>query len=144
MICKICRHPEYGSFQPTLVAYLPLFQMNRFLAIVLLSILWVRSTKIGFLQINIAILCTILFAPHFHGHDLLILLVPSIGVAYILSQKNLLEMKYATLIPLAVSVLLIIGDIGTWIFVVYLVIFALMLLSWRPELLFRSLHIQTG
>jgi hypothetical protein len=118
--------------------------LGYFLAIVLLSILWVRSTKIGFLQINIAILCTILFAPHFHGHDLLILLVPSIGVAYILSQKNLLEMKYATLIPLAVSVLLIIGDIGTWIFVVYLVIFALMLLSWRPELLFRSLHIQTG
>jgi hypothetical protein len=113
------------------------------LAILFLSILWAKSSRIGFFQINIAILCTILFAPHFHGHDLLILLVPSIGVAYLLTQKNLLEMRYAALIPLAVSVLLIIGDIGTWIFVVYLVIFALMLFSWRPEGLFRILHVQT-
>lgn len=114
------------------------------LAILFLSILWIKSTRIGFFQVNIAILCTILFAPHFHGHDLLILLVPSIGVAHILSQKNLLEMKYATLIPLAVSVLLIIGDIGTWIFVVYLVIFLMALLSWRPEGIFRILRLNTG
>lgn len=118
--------------------------LGYFLAIICLCILWVRSTKIGFLQINIAILVTILFSPHFHGHDLLILLVPSIGVAHILSQKNILEMKYANLIPLAVSVLLIIGDIGTWIFIVYLVIFSLVLLSWRPERLFHSLPIQKG
>jgi hypothetical protein len=117
--------------------------LGYFLAFLFLSIVWVRSAKIGFSQINIAILSAILFAPHFHGHDLLILLVPCIGVAYILSQKNLLGMKYATLIPLAASDLLIIGDIGTWIFVVYLVIFALTLLSWHPEWLFRKLHFQT-
>jgi hypothetical protein len=116
--------------------------LGYFLAFLFLCIVWVRSAKIGFSQINIAILCTILFAPHFHGHDLLILLIPSIGVAFILSNRNLLDMKFAALIPVAVSVLLIVGDIGAWIFIVYLVIISLALLSWRPEALFRFLHFQ--
>lgn len=132
----------FPGIDPSLLHIIGYF--GYFLAILFLCIHWVKSTRIGIMQVNIAILCTILFSPHFHGHDLLILLVPSIGVAHILSQKNLLDMKYATLIPLAVSVLLIIGDIGTWIFVVYLVILLIALLSWRPEGIFRILHLKTG
>jgi hypothetical protein len=105
------------------------------LAILFLCVVWIKSTNIGFMQINIAILTAILLAPHFHGHDLTILLIPAIGAAYRLSEHKVLELKYATLLPMAVSILLIFGDMGTAIIIVYLVIFSLALISWRPELL---------
>jgi hypothetical protein len=51
------------------------------LAIIFLCVVRLRSSNIGFNQINIAILTAILFAPHLHGHDLTILLVPASGAA---------------------------------------------------------------
>ncbi len=110
------------------------------LAILFLCVVWIKSTNIGFMQINIAILTAILFAPHFHGHDLTILLVPAIGAAYKFSENKILELKYATLLPMAVSILLIIGDMGTAIVIVYLVIFSLAFISWRPEWLVSLRH----
>jgi hypothetical protein len=107
------------------------------IAILFLCVVWIKSTNIGFTQINIAILTAILFAPHFHGHDLTILLVPAIGAAYKLSKNMILDLKYATLLPMAVSIFLIIGDMGTAIIIVYLVIFSLALISWRPDVVIR-------
>ena len=107
------------------------------LAILFLCVVWIKSANIGFKQINIAILTVVLFAPHLHRHDLTILLVPAIGAACRLSEDKILDLKYAILVPMAVSILLIIGDILTAIIVVYLVIFSLALISWRPELLVR-------
>jgi len=107
------------------------------LAILFLCIVWIKSANIGFKQINIAILTAILFAPHFHGHDLTILLVPAIGAACRLSENKILDLKYSTMLSMAVSILLIIADMTGAIFVVYLVIFSLALISWRPEVLVR-------
>jgi hypothetical protein len=107
------------------------------LAILFLCVVWIKSGNIGLKQVNIAILTAILFAPHFHGHDLTILLVPAIGVAYQLSENKIMNLKYATLLPMVVSILLIIGDMGTAIFVIYLVIFSMAVLSWWPEVLIR-------
>jgi len=105
------------------------------LAILFLCVVWIKSVSIGFKQINIAILTAILFAPHFHGHDLTILLVPAIGAACILAGNNILDRKYLILIPMVVSILLIISDMVAVIFIVYLVIISLAIISWRPEML---------
>ena len=107
------------------------------LAIIFLCVVWLKSSNIGFKQINIAILTAILFAPHFHGHDLTILLVPAIGAACRLSENKILDLKYSTMLPMAVSILLIIGDILPAIIIIYLVIFSLALISWWPEVLDR-------
>jgi hypothetical protein len=104
------------------------------LAIANLSIIWFKSPVIGFKQVNISILAAILFAPHFHGHDLTILLVPAIGVACIFRENRIIEMKYLVLIPMIVSLLLIIGDITSSIIVTYLIIIAFAVFSFRPEL----------
>ncbi len=108
-----------------------------FLAILFLCVVWIRSANIGFKQINIAILTAVLLAPHLHGHDLIILLVPAIGAACRLSENKILGMKYSTLLPMSVSVFLIIGDMFAAFFITYLVVFALALISWRPEIFVR-------
>jgi hypothetical protein len=109
------------------------------LAIIFLCAVWFKSLNIGFKQINIAILTAILFAPHLHGHDLTILLVPAIGAVFRLSENKVFNLKTSTMLPMVVSILLIVADMLTAIIVVYLVIISLALISWRPELL---VHIQ--
>jgi hypothetical protein len=106
-----------------------------FSTILFLIVIWVRSTNIGFIQINISILFAILFAPHLHRHDLILLLIPAIGAAYFLSKKKILELKYSTLIPMVVSIFLIIGDLFDAYFIYYVVILSLVLISWKPEIL---------
>jgi hypothetical protein len=125
----------FPGIDPTMLHTIGYF--GYILAIIFLCVVWLSSANIGFKQINIAILTAILFAPHFHGHDLTILLVPAIGAAWLLSENKVLDLKYSTLVPMAVSILLIIGDVLPAIIVVYLVIFTLALISWRPEMLIR-------
>jgi len=106
------------------------------ISILFLCMVWIKSDIIGFKQINIAILCAILFSPHLNYHDLIILFVPIIGVISLLNQSKALG-KYAIFLPLVISVLLIIGDLLNYLFFIYLIIFSLAILSWKPVIFDR-------
>jgi hypothetical protein len=107
------------------------------LSITFLCGLWARSNEIGFKQINIAILTAIIFVPHLHGHDLIILLIPAIGAISILSDKKILEMDFLILLPMILSLLLIINDLFAMKLIIYLLVFSLALISWKPDVFNR-------
>ena len=82
-------------------------------AFILLCAVWARSKNIGATQIGLAVLVAILAVPHLHYHDLVLLLIPIFCLMRLLAQKNLVSSKNLALLPLAISLFMLPGFLGS-------------------------------
>jgi hypothetical protein len=74
--------------------------------ILYLCLVWAKNAEIKERHIGLAVILTILGAPHFHYHDLALLLIPIFGLVRVLLDKELLKTRDVVLLPLGASVLL--------------------------------------
>ncbi|MCJ7584059.1 MAG: DUF2029 domain-containing protein, partial [Anaerolineales bacterium] len=108
--------------------------------IVGLSVLWKVSPAIRLRHLGLAVLTSLFVAPHLHYHDLALLLLPILGFAIILVEAGVLRHEKSMYLPVAFSLLLLLGDISPARFVSpYLVMAFLVVGLWFPvKLLFTS------
>jgi len=108
--------------------------------IVGLSVLWKVSPAIRLRHLGLAVLTSLFVAPHLHYHDLALLLLPILGFAIILVEAGVLRPERSMYLPVAFSLLLLLGDISPARFVIpYLVMAFLVVGLWFPvKLLFMS------
>lgn len=103
-----------------------------FLAIIPLCILWVKSKFIELKHIGLALLVSMLVTPHMHNHDFVILLIPTMGATVSLIKFRGMSQKFAPLLPLCVSLVLLLKDITNIFLLTYLLFILLAVLLWFP------------
>ena len=104
--------------------------------IIYLCVVWGKNAEIKEKHIGLAVIVTIIGVPHFHYHDLALLLIPIFGVIRVTLDKKLLKTQEAVLLPLGASVLLFISYFllpGLKYVVPYLVEIVTLALLWFPE-----------
>jgi hypothetical protein len=108
--------------------------------IVGLSVLWKAAPMIQIRHIGLAVLTSLFVAPHLHYHDLTLLLLPILGLAILLVEAGVLRHEKSMYLPVAFSLLLLLGDISPARFVIpYLVMAFLVVGLWfTVKLLFTS------
>ena len=108
--------------------------------IVGLSVLWKVSMAIRLRHLSLAVVTSLFVAPHLHYHELTLLLLPILGFAIILVEAGILRPERSMYLPVAFSLLLLLGDISPARFVIpYLVMAFLVVGLWFPvKLLFTS------
>lgn len=79
------------------------------LGIIALSIVWKISDKLDERHIIIAILTSIVAAPHLHYHDLVLLLIPIVTIIRIESNRENVKRSMLIIIPLLIAYLLFIN-----------------------------------
>lgn len=101
--------------------------------IVSLSILWKLSPTIRIPHIGLAVVTSLFVAPHLHYHELGLLLLPILGLAIILVEAGIFRPENSMYLPVAFSLLLLLGDISPARFVIpYLVMAFLVGGLWFP------------
>jgi len=101
--------------------------------IVGLSVWWKATPLIQIRHIGLAVLTSLFVAPHLHYHELTLLLLPILGFAIILVEAGILRPEKSMYLPVAFSILLLLGDISYARFVVpYLVMAILVGGLWLP------------
>ncbi|MBI4731705.1 MAG: DUF2029 domain-containing protein [Chloroflexi bacterium] len=108
-------------------------------AIIVLCIIWARSRALGERHFGLAVLLSVFFAPHLHYHDLTLLLIPLTCVMLFVVRAGWMKRKTAALLPLAVSLVLLLGNLVMALKynMPYLVMVILVLILWWPKLFFR-------
>ena len=109
-------------------------------AVVGLSVLWKVSATISLQHIGLAVVTSLFAAPYLHYHELPLLLLPILGLAILLVEAGVLRPERSMYLPVAFSLLLLLGDISPARFVIpYLVMAFLVVGLWFPvKLLFTS------
>jgi hypothetical protein len=102
------------------------------LAILFLCFVWQKSREIGFKQVGLAVLMSIVFSPHLHVHDLSLLLISVLCAMAVLVEQKILAQRNAIFLLLGVSVVFTINGVF-WVYpIIYLTILLLGLLLWVP------------
>jgi hypothetical protein len=104
--------------------------------IIYLCVVWGKNAEIKEKHIGLAVIVTIIGVPHFHYHDLALLLIPIFGVIRVTLDKKLLKTKEAVLLPLGASVLLFVSYFLLPVLkyvVPYLLEIGMLALLWFPE-----------
>ncbi len=105
-------------------------------SILFLCIVWIKQPAIQEKHFCLAVVIAIFSVPHAHYHDLILLLIPLVGVMRILLGKGLIKIENAVLLPLGLTAVLFLTYL---IFPVlkYPILYPLMLLmilmAWFPE-----------
>lgn len=102
------------------------------LSIGFLCLVWKKSSAIGLKEVGLAILTTTFFVPHLHGHDLVILIIPSIIAGDRLSKNFILLQRYSAFLILGTSLVLTLSDIITTPLLIYIIVLILAILIWFP------------
>ena len=105
-------------------------------AIIYLCVVWFRNGEIKERHIGLAVIVTIIGVPHFHYHDLALLLIPLFGVIRVMLDKKLLKTREAVLLPLSASLLLFVSYLLLPVlkyFIPYLLEILLLVALWFPE-----------
>ncbi len=105
------------------------------LAIIGLSIYWVRSNVIGGRQVTLAVFLALLTSPHTHIHDLVLLIIPVIFLIKLLIRSNTFSEKSILTLPLIVSYGLLLGFFSDLIkySLTYVIMLLLFLPVWNPQ-----------
>ena len=105
-----------------------------------LCVLWGLSRSIGYRHIALAVILSLVAAPHLHYHDLTLLVIPLIGLGIILVKTNRLAGAGAAALPMAVSVILLFSEFWDPLrfTVPYLLMAALPALTWLVEKRFTA------
>jgi hypothetical protein len=77
--------------------------------IIYLCVVWGKNAEIKEKHIGLAVIVTIIGVPHFHYHDLALLLIPIMGVIRVMLNRKLLKTQEAVLLPLEASLLLFVS-----------------------------------
>jgi hypothetical protein len=104
--------------------------------IIYLCVVWAKNAEIQERNIGLAVIVTIIGAPHFHYHDLALLLIPIFCLIRVLLDNKLLKTREAVLLPLGASMLLFISYFLLPVFkyvVPYLLEIILLAALWYPE-----------
>jgi len=107
-----------------------------FVAVIIgLSILWKVSAEIQFRQIVLAVALSVFAAPHLHYHDLILLLIPVLGLMIILVKMGKLKTRGAAALTVAISVVWMMGEVWdpTRLTFPYLLMIGLPALAWFYE-----------
>jgi Glycosyltransferase family 87 len=109
------------------------------LTLVGLCVLWVRSREIDERVIGLAVTVSLFASPHLHYHDLALLLLPLVAALLVLVRRGFLHTPNASLVPLAISLLLLFGSLipGVKYNLPYLIMLLIILLLWVPDKIFR-------
>jgi hypothetical protein len=108
-------------------------------ASVFLCVIWVRSERITEKHIGLATIIAMFAAPHLHYHDLTLILIPIFCLILMLTQRGLIGIKTASLLPLGISWLLVLSNSlpALKYTVPYLLGLFLGIALWYPEFFFR-------
>jgi hypothetical protein len=100
-----------------------------------LPILWSRSRSMHKWQLSLAVVLSLLVAPHLHYHDLALLAIPLILLIITVIESGKLQTQYAVLIPFGLSVILIISEhfIPAHTLISYLLMMGLPFFTWKLE-----------
>ena len=80
--------------------------------IIALCIFWARSKDLQVGQIGLTVILALFSVPHLHFHDLTLLLIPIYELVRSSAQNERLKTSIATVLPIAISLLLLIGNIS--------------------------------
>jgi hypothetical protein len=76
----------FPGFSPNVLRYA--IWLSYLVAIVGICLLWLRANLAIEYYVTLAVIISIFFSPHFHYHDLVLLLLPLFGIMRILFQKG--------------------------------------------------------
>jgi hypothetical protein len=99
-------------------------------------VVWIKNTEIKERHIGLAVIVTIIGVPHFHYHDLALLLIPIICVIRVMLDKKLLKISDAVFLPLSASLLFFVSYLLLPVLkyiVPYLLEILLLAALWFPE-----------
>lgn len=80
--------------------------------IIALCIFWAGSKGLQAGQIGLTVILILLTVPHLHFHDLTLLLIPIYELIRSSTQNERLKTSIATVLPIAISLLLLLGNIS--------------------------------
>jgi len=80
--------------------------------IICFCLVWYKSKEILEKHIGLLALVSILLVPYAHYHDLVILLVPIVCLIRVLSSKKAMDAGIVAMIPLAISLIALVGFVG--------------------------------
>lgn len=84
--------------------------------IVALCIFWARSKDLQVRRVGLTIILALFTVPHLYFHDLTLLLIPIYELIRSSRQDSgLLKTENATILPIALSLLLLLGNISPWL-----------------------------
>jgi len=114
------------------------------LAIIGLCVLWARVPRVEERHVSLAVILSLFTAPHSHINDLVLLIVPVVGLLLVLVRKRYLLEQDAVFLPLGVSLVLLFSFFTESLkySLSYLVMLFLLLAVWFPEKLFRRKTLQ--
>src|SRR5688572_9849387 len=81
-------------------------------AIIALCIFWARSKNLEAGKIGLTVILALFTVPHLHFHDLTLLLIPIYELIYYSAGNARLKTSIATVSPIAISLLLLLGNIS--------------------------------
>ena len=82
------------------------------ITIIALCIFWARSKDLQAGQIGVTVILVLFSVPHLHFHDLTLLLIPIYELIRLSTQNDRLKTSIATGLPIAISLLLLLGNIS--------------------------------
>jgi hypothetical protein len=82
------------------------------ITIIMLSIFWARSKNLGAGKIGFTVILALFTVPHLHFHDLTLLLIPIYELMRYSGENAGLKTSIATVLPIAISLLLLLGNIS--------------------------------
>jgi len=85
------------------------------LGITALCLIWAGSNEIKEMQVGLAVIISLLTAPHLHYHDLVLLLIPIFCIMRLFSRSRIISNANLALLPLITSWLLLISDIHNFL-----------------------------
>ncbi|HTX91272.1 MAG TPA: glycosyltransferase 87 family protein [Anaerolineales bacterium] len=105
-----------------------------FACIVSFCVVWGRTRELDDRHFALLIVCGLFFVPHLHYHDLALLLVPLLLVLLQSVKRGHLEPGEAALVPLAASLVLLVGGLAPFLKyeLPYLLMIWLVLGMWAP------------
>jgi hypothetical protein len=92
-----------------------------------LAVVWKLSPSLRLRHLGLAVLTSLFVAPHLHYHDLALLLLPLLAFAVILVEAGRLRPATGAYLPVAFSLLLLLGDISPARFVVPYIVMAVLI-----------------
>jgi hypothetical protein len=78
--------------------------------IIWLCLMWARNKDLQPGQIGLTVILALLSVPHLHFHDLTLLLIPIYELIHSSRQQGRLKTETATILPIAISLLLLLGN----------------------------------
>ena len=114
------------------------------LAMIGLCVLWARVPRVEERHISLAVILSLFTAPHSHINDLVLLIVPVVGLLIVLVRKRYILEQGAVLLPLGISLVLLFSFFTESLkySLSYLVMLFLLLAIWFPEKFFRRESLQ--